>query len=159
MILSLKTKKELRVDEIVDQRISLTEVKLVTKPTDKANKPFEWLDKHIEVWYNIHYTRPARVVREVGQVITSMINLMYDDQKQREAAKAYSERYLTQMILSRTKLEDQLQRVENERALTTNPKRLKELNKTFKALKDARTKELVRVGTTRETDRIRYGSM
>lgn len=154
MILSEITKKELRIDEIVDHRISLSDVRIIA---EHKNNPYEWLDKHVEVWYNVHYTRPSRIVREVARTICDIINIVYDTPEQRQAAKSYAERQLTKMILGRTKLEDHLQRVENDRAMTTNPKRLKELNKTYKALKAARAKELVRLGFSSQADKIRYG--
>ena len=156
MILSTKTKKEILLDEVVNNNIPLSDVQVIN--TSK-NIEYDWLDKHVEVWYTVHYTRPPRIVREVGKTICDLINIVYENRNQREAAKAYAEGKLTQMILSRTKLEDQLQRVETERALTTNPRRIKELNRTFKALKEARQREVIKLGTSFHADRIRYGGM
>lgn len=75
-----------------------------------------------------------------------MINTSYDTKETREAAKAYAERKLTEKIMNRTHIEDNLQRALNERDMTCDPRRRKVLTDLVKALSHERSKELAKRG-------------
>lgn len=126
---------EVQIDYLNDHHLPLTDIIVDTSPV--SADPFSWLDKHIEVWYTTHYKRPARVVRSIGSTICTLIDFEYDTNEVREAAKAYAQEKLTEKIMSRSHLEDNLQKLENEYAMTCDPVRRADLKKNIEQIRGA----------------------
>lgn len=123
----------------MSERIPLNELTIVAED-------ITWLDKHVEVWYNCHYTRPARIVKELGNTLNELINVQYENLDQRDYAKTYVQKKLSEKIMNRSHLEDNLARLENDKAMTCDPKRCEEINKSISALKKLNAKEILRRG-------------